>query len=118
MALTINTNIKNDANGYSLDSNQIKGGYFSVGTISERDQISSAVIDNGSYCFVRDDNTFYIYKNGVWEKATADPIKYSADDVTLQLSNNEFSLKSVPLQYLEDSADYEIFLDGGNSSIG
>ena len=48
MALTINTNIKNEANGYSLDASQVKGGYVVVANEAERNAIPAATKVNGS----------------------------------------------------------------------
>lgn len=115
MALTINTNIKNDSDGYSLDSKQVKGGYVSVSTITERDALPPAIISNGSLCHVVENDVFYIYKNNSWAEVKFGKT-YTADGETLQLTDTQFSLKSVPFQYIESATDdTEILLVGGSS---
>ena len=52
MALTINTNIKNDADGYSLDAKQVKGTYVIVATEAERDSLPTATKVVGTIVYV------------------------------------------------------------------
>lgn len=100
MALTINTNIKNDADGYSLDASQVKGTYVAVATIAERDALPKATIIDGSVCYVKADSTEYIasVSNGTitWTAKTSGAAKNSIID----------RVSALPTTVDENSADF------------
>lgn len=66
MALTINTKIKNDADGYSLDAQQVKGTYVVVKDIAERDAIPAATKISGSVVYVSEENKEYRWNGEQW----------------------------------------------------
>jgi len=70
MALTINTNIKNDVDGYLLDAKNIKGTYVVVENYSDLANLPSATVVIGSLAYVSNDNDFWQYKgsNSGWEQ--------------------------------------------------
>lgn len=82
MALTINTNIKNEANGYSLDASQVKGGYVVVANQDERDAIPAATKVNGTTIYQAD-----VGKEYRWDE-TKDP-KQWIEVVTSGVQNIE-----------------------------
>ena len=82
MALTINTNIKNEANGYSLDASQVKGGYVVVADQDERDTIPAATKVNGTTIYQAD-----VGKEFRWDE-TKDP-KQWVEVVTSGVQNIE-----------------------------
>ena len=59
MALTINTNMKNDADGYLTDAKFIKGTYVVVDTVAERDSLYSSTAIPGTLCHVTENNKTY-----------------------------------------------------------
>ena len=70
MALTINTNIKNEANGYSLDASQVKGGYVVVANEDERNAIPAATKVNGTTIYQADVGKEYRWNGSEWLEAT------------------------------------------------
>lgn len=66
MALTINTNIKNEANGYSLDASQVKGGYVVVANEDERNAIPAATKVNGTTIYQTDVGKEYRWNGSEW----------------------------------------------------
>ena len=82
MALTINTNIKNEANGYSLDASQVKGGYVVVANEKERDAIPAATKVNGTTIYQAD-----VGKEYRWDE-TKDP-KQWVEVITSGVQNIE-----------------------------
>lgn len=66
MALTINTNIKNEANGYSLDASQVKGGYVVVANEDERNAIPAATKVNGTTIYQADVGKEYRWNGSEW----------------------------------------------------
>ena len=61
MAITLNTNIKNDTDGYLLDAKNVKGGYLSVDTLANLQSFSLSTKEAGSFAYVRENSKFYIY---------------------------------------------------------
>ena len=59
MALTVNTNMKNDADGYLTDAKFIKGTYVVVNTTDERDNLYSSTAIPGTLCHVTENNKTY-----------------------------------------------------------
>ena len=59
MALTVNTNMKNDADGYLTDAKFIKGTYVVVNTTDERDNLYSSTAIPGTLCYVIENNKTY-----------------------------------------------------------
>ena len=61
---------KNGRNFPLVDTNNIKGGFHQVNTITERDNISDEFKKEGMYCFVKiDPDNFHLYQlqsNGKW----------------------------------------------------
>lgn len=71
MALTINTNIKNEANGYSLDASQVKGGYVVVANEAERNAIPAATKVNGTTIYQADVGKEYRWNGSEWLEASS-----------------------------------------------
>lgn len=69
MAITLNTNIKNDTNGYLLDAKNVKGGYLSVDTLANLQSFSLGTKEAGSFAYVRENSKFYIYNGTSWQEA-------------------------------------------------
>ena len=70
MALTVNTNMKNDADGYLTDAKFIKGTYVVVGTIAERDSLYSSTAIPGTLCYVTKNNKTYRKTANGWTEET------------------------------------------------
>ena len=69
MAITLNTNIKNDTDGYLLDAKNVKGGYLSVDTLANLQSFSLSTKEAGSFAYVRENSKFYIYNGVSWQEA-------------------------------------------------
>lgn len=95
MALTINTNIKNEANGYSLDASQVKGGYVVVANQDERDKIPAATKVNGTTVYQAD-----VGKEYRWDE-TKDP-KQWVEVVTSGVQNIEDGKGTAAIQQTAD----------------
>ena len=53
-----------------VDANNIKGGFYQVNTIAERDAIPNIRKKEGMLCYVKQDNKYYKLKDsGIWDKA-------------------------------------------------
>ena len=68
MAITLNTNIKNDTDGYLLDAKNVKGGYLSVDTLANLQSFSLNTKEAGSFAYVRENSKFYIYNGTSWQE--------------------------------------------------
>lgn len=69
MALTINTKIVNDADNYSLDAKQVKGGYGVVDTQAALASLPVATIVEGSLYYVQESDKYYLYNGTTWQEA-------------------------------------------------
>lgn len=68
MAITLNTNIKNDTDGYLLDAKNVKGGYLSVDTLANLQSFSLNTKEAGSFAYVRENSKFYTYNGTSWQE--------------------------------------------------
>ena len=68
MALTINTNIKNDADGYSLDASQVKGTYVVVADEAGRAAIPSATKIIGTTVYMVSNGKEYRWDGKTWQE--------------------------------------------------
>ena len=61
---------KNNGKFPLVDSNNIRGGFYSVDTLQERNNIPSERLKVGMLCYVKEDNKYYkLDGSGTWEKA-------------------------------------------------
>lgn len=105
MALTINTNIKNEANGYSLDASQVKGGYVVVANQAERDAIPAATKVNGTTIYQADAGKEYRWNGSKWLENTAAEDYANKVSLTVPISETETVL--VPETTLTFALDAE-----------
>ena len=105
MALTINTNIKNEANGYSLDASQVKGGYVVVADEVERNAIPAATKVNGTTIYQADVGKEYRWNGSEWLENTA--AEDYANKVALTVPISETETVLVPETTLTFSLDAE-----------
>lgn len=89
MALTINTNIKNEANGYSLDASQVKGGYVVVANQAERDAIPAATKVNGTTIYQADVGKEYRWNGSEWLEASSAGSDSKLDKHTAQTESDQ-----------------------------
>lgn len=68
MAIELISTIKPSSTFPIAESNDIKGGPFSKKTIAERDAIPTEFIQEGTFCYVIDEEMTYQYKNKGWEE--------------------------------------------------
>ena len=105
MALTINTNIKNEANGYSLDASQVKGGYVVVANQAERNEIPAATKVNGTTIYQADVGKEYRWNGSKWLENTA--AEDYANKVALTVPISETETVLVPETTLTFALDAE-----------
>ena len=105
MALTINTNIKNEANGYSLDASQVKGGYVVVANEKERNEIPAATKVNGTTIYQADVGKEYRWNGSEWLENTA--AEDYANKVALTVPISETETVLVPETTLTFALDAE-----------
>ena len=89
MALTINTNIKNEANGYSLDASQVKGGYVVVANEAERNAIPAATKVNGTTIYQADVGKEYRWNGSEWLEASSAGSDSKLDKQTAQTESDQ-----------------------------
>lgn len=89
MALTINTNIKNEANGYSLDASQVKGGYVVVANKDERNAIPAATKVNGTTIYQADVGKEYRWNGSEWLEASSAGSDSKLDKQTAQTESDQ-----------------------------
>lgn len=89
MALTINTNIKNEANGYSLDASQVKGGYVVVADEVERNAIPAATKVNGTTIYQADVGKEYRWNGSEWLEASSAGSDSKLDKQTAQTESDQ-----------------------------
>ena len=89
MALTINTNIKNEANGYSLDASQVKGGYVVVADKDERNAIPAATKVNGTTIYQVDVGKEYRWNGSEWLEASSAGSDSKLDKQTAQTESDQ-----------------------------
>ena len=89
MALTINTNIKNEANGYSLDASQVKGGYVVVADKDERNAIPAATKVNGTTIYQADVGKEYRWNGSEWLEASSAGSDSKLDKQTAQTESDQ-----------------------------
>lgn len=89
MALTINTNIKNEANGYSLDASQVKGGYVVVANQEERNAIPAATKVNGTTIYQADVGKEYRWNGSEWLEASSAGSDSKLDKQTAQTESDQ-----------------------------
>lgn len=89
MALTINTNIKNEANGYSLDASQVKGGYVVVADQDERNAIPAATKVNGTTIYQADVGKEYRWNGSEWLEASSAGLDSKLDKQTAQTESDQ-----------------------------
>lgn len=105
MALTINTNIKNEANGYSLDASQVKGGYVVVADKDERNAIPAATKVNGTTIYQADVGKEYRWNGSEWLENTI--AEDYANKVALTVPISETETVLVPETTLTFALDAE-----------
>lgn len=94
MALTINTNIKNEANGYSLDASQVKGGYVVVANEDERNAIPAATKVNGTTIYQADVGKEYRWDGSEWAEVASGGTSVIANPT---LSGSEAALSALQI---------------------
>ena len=94
MALTINTNIKNEANGYSLDASQVKGGYMVVANQDERNAIPAATKVNGTTIYQADVGKEYRWDGSEWAEVASGGTSVIANPT---LSGSEAGLSALQI---------------------
>ena len=61
---------KNNGKFPLIDANNIRGGFYSVDTLQERDNIPRERLKVGMLCYVKQDNKYYkLEDSGTWDKA-------------------------------------------------
>jgi hypothetical protein len=92
MALTVNTNIVNDTNGYLLDAKNVKGGYIVVANTTERNGLPAATIVNGSLCYCTGDSKTYRYNGSTkaWVEESYDFLPLSGGTVDGEITATKF----------------------------
>lgn len=61
---------KNNGKFPLIDANNIRGGFYSVDTLQERNNIPSERLKVGMFCYVKQDNKYYkLEDSGAWGKA-------------------------------------------------
>lgn len=68
MAITLNTNIKNDTDGYLLDAKNVKGGYLIADNLDNLKGLKLSTIVEGSLAYVKNENKFYMYNGTAWQE--------------------------------------------------
>lgn len=69
---------KNGLDFALIDSNNLRGGLYSVKTIAERDSIPVKRIKQGMLCYVEDANEYYKLEGSTWSKA-----KFGGDGIPI-----------------------------------
>lgn len=59
-----------------MDSNNVRGGIYTVQTIAERDAVPEDKRKAGMLCYVQGEDTYYNLVNGEWQEA-----KFGSDGV-------------------------------------
>lgn len=92
MALTVNTNIRNDTDQYLLDAKNVKGGYIVVATIAERNNLPAATIVKGSLCYCQEDNKFYQYNGENWQIPNINIMQENNNEAYVKVENGNHAI--------------------------
>lgn len=107
MALKINTNIKNDADGYLLDASSVKGGYVVVSGegLDTKENIPVAVVINGTPVYDAKEKKLYRWNGNSWIEEYGE---YSDDNVRALLGseNNLIDQGYIGDFYMDQDAVY------------